>query len=100
MFLAEYSFQRRDGGTEHLCFAFCEPTTAQMQLYSEQSQRDGMGANEQLLHQLALECGKDESGLSLAEQIGPHKAALGTFVQEYLNPLYGMPLEHKPLVAV
>ncbi len=71
-----------------------------MQLYSEQVQRDGMGANEQLLSQLAVACGKDDSGQGLLDQIGPHKTALATWVQEYLNPLYGVPLEHKPLVAV
>lgn len=100
LFLAEYSFQRRDGGTEHLCFVFREPTAAEMQLYAEQAQRDGMGANEQLLHELAVLSGKDDSGKVLLEQIGPHKTALSTWVTEYLNPLYGKPLENKPLVAI
>ena len=100
LFLAEYSFARRDGGTEHLCFVFREPTAAEMQLYSEQAQRDGIGANEQLLRQLVVAAGVDESGTKLLEQIGPHSAAIGTWVQEYLNPLFGRPLEHKPLVAL
>ena len=100
LFLAEYSFARRDGRTEHLCFVFREPTAAEMQLYSEQAQRDGIGANEQLLRQLVVVAAEDESGAELLEQIGPHSAAIGTWVQEYLNPLFGRPLEHKPLVAV
>ena len=100
LFLAEYSFARRDGGTEHLCFVFREPTAAEMQLYSEQAQRDGIGANEQLLRQLVVAAAPAASTAELLGQIGPHSAAIGTWVQEYLNPLFGRPLEHKPLVAV
>ena len=100
LYLAEYSFVRRDGATEHLCFVFREPTAAEMQLYSEQAQRDSMGANEQLLRKLVVASGKDESGQDLLEQIGPHSMAISTWVQEYLNPLFGRPLEHKPLVAL
>ncbi|MEM9423167.1 MAG: hypothetical protein AAF975_00085 [Spirochaetota bacterium] len=100
LFLAEYSFTGREGRTEHLCFVFREPDAAQMQLYSEQASRDSMGANEQLLYSLLVLEGKDDRALPLREQIGPHTAAVGTFVQEYLNPLFGVPLEAKPLVAL
>ena len=100
LFLAEYSFAQRDGSTEHLCFVFREPTAAEMQLYSEQAQRDSIGASEQLLRGLVVVSGKDESSQDLLEQIGPHSMAIITWVQEYLNPLFGRPLEHKPLVAV
>ena len=100
LFVAEYSFKRRDGATEHLCFVFREPTAAEMQLCAEQSQRDNIGANGQLMRQLVVASGKDETGAGLFEQIGAHNVAIGLFVQEYLNPLYGVPLEVKPLVAV
>ena len=93
LFLAEYSFLDRHGKTVDLCFAYREPSGAELQAYSEMLQRDGIEANRWLMVQIVV---STEGDVPILEIVGAHNMAVSTFVAEYVNPLFGKVLDTRP----
>jgi|GEM_PF-2625869 len=97
LFLAEYSFVDRDETTVELCFAYREPTAGEIQAYTEMAGRDAVEASRWLMKQLVVSMPDDKDVLDV---VGPHNAAVATFMTEYINPLYGKVLEISPIQSL
>ena len=97
LFLAEYSFADRQGKTVDLCFAYREPTGAELQAYSEMLERDGIAANRWLMMQIVV---STEGDVPILEIVGVHNIAVSTFVAKYVNPLFGKVLDTQPIQSL
>ena len=90
LFAAEYSFVDRDGNFHSMFYIFREPNPGEIAFYQQQLAVDQTEANKNLMRSLIVAPPATE----VVDEIGDNHNAVSTFIQDYINPLYGT-IKHK-----
>ncbi len=90
LFAAEYSFVDRDGNFHDMYYIFREPNAGEIAFYQQQLSVDQTEANKNLLRSLVVSPPSSE----VLDELGDNHTAVSTFIQDYVNPLYGT-IKHK-----
>ncbi len=90
LFVSEFTFEDRDRNLHEMFFVYREPNAGEIAFYTRQVNEDQNEANKNLMRSVIVAPSADE----VMSEVGENFSAVTTFVQDYINPLYGI-IKHK-----